>query len=64
MARKRLRLKIRQLKEALEEHQLNDHHPWLIDQSVEHAKFVDQQVEELEDILPAFTGYPRYFTLC
>jgi transposase len=32
MAKKRLRLKIPQLREALESHQLNDHHRWLIDQ--------------------------------
>jgi transposase len=27
---------------------MNDHHRWLIEQSMEHAKFVDEQVEELE----------------
>src|SRR5665213_2437237 len=48
MAKKRLRQKIPQLTEALEGQQMNDHHRWLIEQSVEHAKFLDRQVEELE----------------
>ena len=47
-AKKRLRDKIPQLTEALEAHQMNHHHRWLIDQSVEHAKFLDRQIEELE----------------
>jgi len=48
MAKKRLRQKLPQLTEALQDHHMNDHHRWLIDQSIEHAKFLDQQVEELE----------------
>lgn len=48
MAKRRLRKKLPQLTEALEAHQMNSHHRWLIEQSIEHAKFVDQQVEELE----------------
>src|SRR5665213_2968717 len=48
MAKKRLRQKIPQLTEALEGQQMNDHHRWLIEQSVEHAKFLDRQVEEPE----------------
>lgn len=48
MAKRRLREKIPQLTEALEAHQMNDHHRWLIRQSVAHAQFVDEQVEELE----------------
>ncbi len=48
-AKKRLRAKIAQLIEALQGHQLNDHRRWLIDQSIEHAKLLDQQVEALEE---------------
>jgi transposase len=48
MAKKRLRQKIPQLTEALRDHHMNDHHRWLIDQSIEHAKFLDQQIEQLE----------------
>jgi transposase len=48
MAKKLLRLKIPQLTEALQSHHMNEHHRWLIDQSIEHAKLLDQQVEELE----------------
>jgi hypothetical protein len=48
MAKQKLRKKLPQLTEALEAHQMNSHHRWLIEQSIAHAKFVDQQVEELE----------------
>src|SRR5215469_8315667 len=48
LAKRRLRLKIPQLTEALQEHQMNDHHRWLIRQSIEHAAFLDCQVEEIE----------------
>jgi transposase len=48
MAKKRLRLKIPQLIEALDGHQMNDHHRWLIDQGIEHAKLLDRQGEALE----------------
>ena len=47
-ARARLRDKIPQLTDTLEAHQMNDHHRWLIQQSIEHAKFLDRQIEELE----------------
>jgi transposase len=47
-AKARLRDKIPQLTETLEAHQMNDHHRWLIHQSVEHTKFLDVQIEELE----------------
>lgn len=47
-AKCRLRQRIPELTEALEAHQLNDHHRWLIDQSIEHCKLLDQQVEALE----------------
>jgi transposase len=48
MAKKRLRLKIRELTEALEGHQMNDHHRFLIQQSIEHIVLLDQQLERLE----------------
>jgi transposase len=48
LARGRLRQKIAELTEALEQHQLTDHHRWLIRQSVAHAEFVERQIEELE----------------
>jgi len=43
MAKRRLRKKLPQLTEALEAHQKNHHHRWLIEQSMEHAKFVDDR---------------------
>lgn len=49
MAHNRLRNKIPQLTEALRDHYLNDHHRWLIEQSVEHIVFLDQQLERLEN---------------
>ena len=48
MAKRRLRLKIPQLTEALQDHQMNDHHRWLIEQSIEHSKLLDLQTEALE----------------
>jgi transposase len=48
LSKQRLRQKIPQLTEALQEHHLNDHHRWLISQSVEHAVLLDRQMEELE----------------
>jgi transposase len=48
LSKYRLRQKIPQLTEALQEHHLNDHHRWLIAQSVEHAVLLDRQMEELE----------------
>src|SRR5215831_5750788 len=48
LAKRRLRLKIPQLTEALQEHQMNDHHRWLIGQSIRHIVFLDEQWEELE----------------
>jgi transposase len=47
-AKKRLRNRIPELTEALRDHRMNDHHRWLIGQSVEHAQFLDLQVESLE----------------
>ena len=48
LSQRRLRHRIADLTEALERHHMNDHHRWLIRQSVEHAVLVDQQMEELE----------------
>ena len=48
MAKKRLRLKIRELTEALEGHKMNDHHRFLIQQSIDHIVLLDRQLEELE----------------
>ena len=48
LSKRRLRHRIAELTEALERHHMTDHHRWLIQQSVEHAVLVDQQMEELE----------------
>src|SRR3982750_2507937 len=48
LSKRRLRQRIPELTEALQGHQLNDHHRWLIAQSVEHAVLLDRQMEELE----------------
>lgn len=48
LAKRRLRLRIPELTEALEQHQMNEHHRWLIRQSIEHIVLLDQQLEELE----------------
>src|ERR1019366_6271016 len=49
MAKTQLRDKIPQLTETLKGHQLNDHHRWLIQQSIDHIVLLDRQVEQLED---------------
>jgi len=49
LARRKLRQRIPELTEALERHQMNEHHRWLIGQSVEHAVLLDRQMEELEE---------------
>lgn len=60
LAKKRLRAKIPQLTEALPGHPLNDHHRWLMEQSIEHAQLLDQQVEALEEkIEPHLEPYRR-----
>lgn len=48
LSKRRLRQRIPELTEALQGHQLNEHHRWLIQQSVEHAVLLDRQMEELE----------------
>jgi transposase len=49
LSKRRRRQRIPELKEALERHQMNEHHRWLIQQSVDHAVLLDRQMEELED---------------
>jgi len=49
LAKRKLRQRIPELTEALERHQMNEHHRWLIQQSVEHAVLLDRQMEELEE---------------
>jgi transposase len=48
LSKRRLRQRIPELIEALQGHLMNDHHRWLIEQSVEHAVLLDRQIEELE----------------
>jgi transposase len=48
LSKRRLRQRIPELTEALQGHQMNEHHRWLIRQSVEHAVLLDRQLEELE----------------
>jgi transposase len=64
MAKNRLRTKIPQLTETLKGHQMNDHHRWLIQQSIEHIVLLDRQLEELEDrIMHQIEPYRRQFDL-
>lgn len=48
LAKKRTRNRTPELTEALRDHRMNDHHRWLIRQRVDHAQFLDLQVETLE----------------
>jgi transposase len=48
LSKRRLRQRIPELTEALKGHRMNEHHRWLIQQSVEHAVLLDRQLEELE----------------
>jgi transposase len=48
LSKRRLRQRIPELTEALQGHHMDDHHRWLIAQSVEHAVLLDRQMEELE----------------
>ena len=47
LAKRRLRNRIEELTETLKDHRMNDHHRWLIRQSVAHAVLLDNQLEEL-----------------
>lgn len=58
LAKRRLRLRIPELEEALQQHQLNAHHRWLIEQSIEHLVLLDRQLEQLESrILESMEPY-------
>jgi transposase len=60
MAKRRLRQRIPELIETLRGHQMNDHHRWLIEQSVEHAVLLDRQIEHLEEkIQQKLAGYQK-----
>ena len=48
LSKRRLRQRIPELVDALQGHRMNEHHRWLISQSVEHAVLLDRQLEELE----------------
>jgi transposase len=49
MAHRRLRNRIPDLIEALQDHQMTEHHRWLIQQSIDHIVLLDRQLEEIED---------------
>ena len=64
MAKTQLKTKIPQLTETLKGHQLNDHHRWLIQQSIDHIVLLDRQLEELEDrIIMKIEPYRKQFDL-
>lgn len=64
MAKNRLRIKIPQLIETLKGHQMNDHHRWLIQQSIDHIVLLDRQLEELENkIMVKMEPYRKQFDL-
>jgi transposase len=64
LSKRRLRNRIPELTEALEDHYLKDHHRWLIRQSVEHAQFLDRQAESIEKkIDTSLEPYRRQYEL-
>lgn len=68
LAKRRLRLKIPELGEALQQHHLNEHHRWLIKQTIEHLVLLDRQLEQLETKIleylePYRTGYDLLLTI-
>ena len=64
LAKTRLRLKIPQRTEALQDHHMNDHHRWLIQQSVDHIVVLDRQMEALEEkIAERLAPYRTQFEL-
>jgi transposase len=64
LAKRRLRLKLPELEEALQQHQLNEHHRWLINQSIEHLVLLDRQLEQLESkILEYLQPYRTQYDL-
>jgi len=64
LAKTRLRLKIPQLTEALQDHHMNDHHRWPMQQSVDHIVVLDRQMEALEErIADQLAPYRTQFEL-
>ena len=64
LAKNRLRTKIPQLTETLKGHQMNDHHRWLIQQSIEHICLLDRQLETIEEkIMDKLEPWRRPFEL-
>jgi transposase len=64
LAKRRLRQRLPELTEAVQRHQLNDHHRWLIRQSIEHAVLLDGQLEELEKrIEESVRAWPEAYRL-
>ena len=64
MAKCTLRKKLPQLIETLQGHQMNDHHRWLIQQSIDHIVLLDRQLEQLEDrIMMKVEPYRQQFDL-
>src|ERR1039458_8296961 len=64
MAKTQLKTKIPQLTETLKGHQLNDHHRWLIQQSIDHIVLLGRRLEELEDrIIMKIEPYRKQFDL-
>jgi transposase len=52
------------LNETLQGHHLNDHHRWLIQQSVDHSVLLDQQLEQLEERIGIYVKpYQRQYDL-
>jgi transposase len=48
LAKAKLKSKVGELVEALQDHSLDEHHRWMIQQSVDHRVFLAQQVQQLE----------------
>jgi transposase len=64
LAKRRLRQRVPELIESLQGHQMNDHHRWLIKQSVEHIVLLDRQMEELEGMIQKkLAPYQRQYEL-
>ena len=64
LAKNRLRSRIPQLTETLQGHLMNNHHRWLIQQSIEHICLLDRQREALEEkIMEGLEPWHRQFEL-
>ena len=64
LAKSQLRTKIPRLIETLKGHRMNDHHRWLIQQSIDHIVLLDRQLEQLEDrIMMQVEPYRKQFDL-